>query len=153
MAPGLRILLRALIVWALFILAESAQGALRRVLFGPEAALIVRQLSTGLGVIVLIALTRLTGRWLRLRSATDALSVGLLWATLTVAFEVGLGRSLGLSWARIAEDYDLSQGGLMGLGLAALALTPWVTWRLQRGRLLIWRKGRTRRASHTGSRP
>lgn len=133
--PGfsLTTLIRAISVWLLFILAESAQGALRRLLVGPEVELAIRQISVLVGALVIFALAWGLHRWLSLRSAAGALAVGVLWAGLTLAFEIGLGRLLGLPWSRIAADYDLAHGGLMPLGLLAMALTPWTVRRLRGG--------------------
>lgn len=53
------------------------------------------------------------------------LAGGGLWAVLTIAFEVGLGRLvLDLPWDRIAEDYDVTRGGFLGFGLLFLAASP-----------------------------
>lgn len=133
-AFSLPALLRALAVWALIILAETIQGALRRVLSGPEVEFVVRQASVVLGAAVIFGITWLCLRWMRIAGAATALAVGVFWAALTLAFEIGLGRALGFSWGRIFEDYDPSHGGLMPLGLVAMALTPWMVWRLQRDR-------------------
>jgi hypothetical protein len=83
------------------------------------------------GAAIAFAVTWLCFRWLRLRSTGAALGVGLLWAALTVGFEVGLGRAMGLGWTRILDDYDVARGGLMPLGLVAMALTPWAVLRLR----------------------
>jgi quercetin dioxygenase-like cupin family protein len=65
------------------------------------------------------------------------LGVGLLWAVLTVQFEIGLGRLvLGLPWERITEDYDVTRGGFMGPGLLVMAASP---------RLAAWLRGSPRR--------
>lgn len=131
--PGfsLSALLRALALWLLIMLAETAQGALREWLASPAIAFAARQAAVLIGIVVIFAITWFGLPWVRLRSAAGALSVGLLWAALTVGFEVGLGRALGLGWDRILGDYDLLRGGLMPLGLLAMALTPWLVHRLQ----------------------
>ncbi|HZZ30617.1 MAG TPA: hypothetical protein VFE10_01380 [Phenylobacterium sp.] len=123
--------LRALLLWLLFVLAESAQGALRRLLFRPEIELAMRQISVALGVAVIFAITWLAWRWLRLRSAGAALTTGVLWVGLTAVFEIGLGRLLGASWDILAADYDPRHGGFMALGLLAMALIPWAVWRIK----------------------
>lgn len=127
-AFSLALLLRALLVWLAFIIVESAQGVLRRILFRPEVALAVRQVSIVLAVCILIAITWFASRWMRLRSAAEALAVGGVWTVLTLAFEIGLGRATGASWTAIGADYDLRRGGLMVFGLLAMALTPWAVY-------------------------
>ena len=130
-------LLRALAVWALIILAETVQGTLRRALSSPELEFAIRQVSVVLGVLVIFAITWICLRWMRVRHSVHAMAIGLLWAALTLTFEIGLGRLLGLGWGRILEDYDLTRGGLMPLGLLAMALTPWLVRRLQTPRLSL----------------
>jgi hypothetical protein len=124
-------LLRALAVWLLLMAAESAQGALRRLLGGPDLAFAVRQASVVFGAVIIFAVTWLCMRWLRIRTTAGALMVGTLWVALTVVFEFGLGRATGAAWPTILSDYDLAHGGLMPLGLLAMALTPWTVLRLQ----------------------
>lgn len=135
-AFSLPALLRALVVWALIVLAESGQGALRRLVADPDLEFAIRQLSVVTGAAIIFAITWASLRWMRIRTAGGALAVGGLWVALTLVFEIGLGRILGLSWDRILADYDLLHGGLMPLGLLAMALTPWAARRLQAGRTL-----------------
>lgn len=123
-AVSLPVLLRALAVWLLVIAAESVQGGARRLLTSEGADFAARQGGVVLGTFVIFIITWLSLRWMRLRTTTGALGVGVLWALLTLAFELGLGRAMGLSWGRIAEDYDLVHGGLMPAGLVAMALAP-----------------------------
>jgi len=137
-------LLRALVVWLLIVAAESAQGALRALLVSPETEFAVRQLSVFAGALVIFAITWVCLRWMRLRTAGEALGVGGLWVGLTLLFEVGLGRLMGLGWDRILADYDLVHGGLMPLGLLAMALTPWLVRRLRVTRPDLDRSGPVR---------
>jgi hypothetical protein len=122
--PGLPILLRALAVWLLLMVSESAQGALRNWIASGEADFAARQSGVIVGAVVIFAITWFAYPWLRIRRTGTALAVGLGWAVLTFAFELGVGHALGLSPARIAADYDLARGGLMPAGLVAMALTP-----------------------------
>ena len=131
MAGGLAALLRAVLVWTLFIAAESAQGTLRRVLLTPEMQLAARGAGVLIGSVLIVALTWATWRWLGLRRARTALAVGGLWTALTIAFDVGLGRALGASWGTIGDGYDPGRGEAMLLGLTVMALTPLAVWRLR----------------------
>jgi hypothetical protein len=128
---GLAALVRALFVWLLIMLTESAQGALRRLLLDPDTAFALRQVSVLVGALIVFLVAWACGRWMRLPSIAAALSVGGLWVVLTLAFEIGLGRATGLTWREIGADYDLAHGGLMPLGLLAMALTPWAVRRLE----------------------
>lgn len=128
-------IVRAFLIWLLIVAAESAQGVARRLLVSPETEFLVRQLSVFAGALIIFAITWVCLRWMRLRTAGEALGVGGLWVALTLLFEIGLGRLLGMGWDRILADYDLLHGGLMPLGLLAMALTPWTVRRLQARRL------------------
>lgn len=129
-------LVRVLLVWLLIVAAESAQGGLRQMLFGPEVQFLVRQVSVLTGAVIIFALAWACRGWTRTRTASGALATGALWVVLTVAFEIVLGRATGFNWDRIASDYDLLRGGLMPLGLLAMALTPWTVRGLETRRLL-----------------
>lgn len=136
--PGFSLpaLVRVLLVWLLIVAAESAQGALRQLLFGPEVQFLVRQLSVVTGAVIIFALAWVCRGWTRARTPSGALATGVLWVVLTVAFEIVLGLSTGLNWRHIASDYDLFHGGLMPLGLLALALTPWTVRALETRRFM-----------------
>jgi len=123
---------RAALIWLLFILAESAQGALRRVLFGPEVAWTIRQASVGLGVAVLFVIAWFATPWMRLRHVSGALAVGLGWAATTLGFEIGISRLTGTPWQTIANDYDPRAGGMMALGLFAMTLAPLAAYTARR---------------------
>ena len=69
MGAGVVALLRALILWLLFIVAESAQGALRRALLAPEVQLTAREVGVLIGAALIFALTWAGWRWLGLRTA------------------------------------------------------------------------------------
>lgn len=131
MPSAIPALLRAILVWALIMLGESAHGVLRRLLFDADVLFALRQVSVGVGVLIVFALTWVCLPWLRLRSAGGALAVGGVWVVLTLAFEFALGRVVGLSWSQILAEYDLAQGGVMVLGLLAMGLTPWLVLRLR----------------------
>ena len=125
------VLIRSLVVWLFIVLAESVQGTLRQLLYGPEVEFAVRQISVVIGAVIIFAITWFCMRWMRIRTASGALAIGVLWAALTLGFEIGVGWAMGLRWDRILSDYDLLHGGLMPLGLLAMALTPWAVRRLR----------------------
>jgi hypothetical protein len=60
-------------------------------------------------------------------------AVGLLWAGLTLAFEIALGRLVfHYAWVQIFADHNLLQGGLMGIGLTLLILAPSLPAKIQK---------------------
>jgi hypothetical protein len=65
-------LVRVLLVWLLIVAAESAQGALRQLLFGPEVQFLVRQLSVVTGAVIIFALAWACRGWSSTRTASEA---------------------------------------------------------------------------------
>lgn len=77
---------------------------------------------TGMFLIILIAWIFI--RWIRAENTKQLFAIGLIWAGLTLLFEIGLGIILGYSRQRMLEDYDFSRGGLMAFGLVFLIFAP-----------------------------
>ena len=125
------VLIRAVLAWVLIIAAESVHGTLRRLLLDPDTAFALRQISVGVAVLIVFAVTWVSSRWMAVRGTAALLGVGLLWVVLTLTFEFGLGRALGMSTRQIAEGYDLSKGNIMPLGLLATAFAPLIVARLR----------------------
>jgi hypothetical protein len=85
---------------------------------------------TGIGLIFIVAV--LSVRWLRVHDTQSLLKIGAVWVSLTVVFELALGRLvLSYEWGRILLDYDLSRGGLMSIGLVAMLFTPLAAARIR----------------------
>jgi hypothetical protein len=126
---------RSLVVWCLFIVAESLNGTIRNLwlipILGDRPAHLISFVT---GSILILTLATLCIHWLNARSVTQLLRIGLLWLMLTLGFEICLGRfGLGYSWERIAADYNLAQGGLMPIGLAVVTLSPLIATQLRQG--------------------
>jgi hypothetical protein len=124
---------RAIAVWFGVLLLAVMNGAAR------EAWLIPRlgdQLGRALSTIILCGLvflvTWLTIGWIRPASAGDALTVGILWAVLTLAFEFLAGHyAFGKPWAVLLEDYDLRRGRIWIAVLVMVLIAPLWTARLK----------------------
>lgn len=64
------------------------------------------------------------------RNSAHALSVGLVWAAMTVAFEFLLGRfGSGLSWREVLAAYDVTGGNLWPAVPAFIAIAPYLYYR------------------------
>lgn len=125
--PRSRWWLRAVAAWGIIILIESILGALRTVYAEPAmGSLRARQLAVPVACMVIYLVSRATVRWIGGRE--HMIATGVLWVTLTVSFEVALGRLVfDLPWSRITEDYNLIRGGLMPFGLLFMAVAPWLS--------------------------
>ena len=124
---------RVLMVWLPLMVTETIHGILRNIFLVPITGdFRARQIGVFIGSALIFTITLLAIRWIGARSAKALLFIGAIWAVLTFAFEVLLGRVLGSSWRRIFEDYDLTHGGLMPLGLALLFVAPLCASRIRR---------------------
>lgn len=123
---------RPLVAWLALMLAEIVHGTLREFYVKPLLGdFRARQLAVFTGSLLLFTLTCAFIKWLRI--AGREIQVGLLWVTLTVAFEVSAGRWLaGRSWPDIGSDFALWNGGLLPLGLVVLGLAPLLAARIRR---------------------
>ncbi|HEY9816544.1 MAG TPA: hypothetical protein V6D20_12215 [Candidatus Obscuribacterales bacterium] len=118
-------LLRSFVIWLVFILAESLNGIARSLWLVPSLGnSLAHRVSFAIGSLLILIIATVFVPWLR-ASRVQSLGIGLLWAGLTLAFEVGLGRwVLDYSWTQIWADYDVFQGALMPLGLGLMVLSP-----------------------------
>ena len=116
---------RAVGIWLTLVAVESLHGLTRRLLLEPQLGdLLARQVSVFTGAVLIILVFWFTLRWLGPQPERRWWQVGLLWLTLTLAFEIGLGRAAGLSWDRIASDFDPRRGGFLGLGMLVILAAP-----------------------------
>jgi hypothetical protein len=127
------IILKGIIVWLVFIAAESLNGTVRILWLVPSFGDIwAHQISFITGSFLVLTIATLFVRWLQASRVSQLLGVGVLWLLLTVAFEIVLGRFiLAYSWEQIAADYNLLQGGLMPIGLVLLTLSPLIAGKIQ----------------------
>jgi hypothetical protein len=121
-------------------LVETVHGILRGIFLVPLVGDVhARQIGVGIGSALIVAAAYIFSPWLGAGSWRALIATGVLWALLTLAFEIALGRFvLGASWERILSDYDFRQGGFMILGLLVLGTSPLLAARLRsaRGSLL-----------------
>lgn len=125
---------RYLIAWFAMLLVSVANGTLRDFTYGRHLpGLLAQQLSTLSGIALVGGVIYLFVRRWPPASTRQALSIGLLWVALTVAFEfLFFHYAGGHSWAELLANYDLSRGRLWPLLLAWIALAPYIFFRLFR---------------------
>lgn len=126
-------MLRGLAVWLLIVGLESLHGTLREFFLVPRLGTeLSARIGWPLGLVIVYATAWLTARWIGLTATASLLRLGVAWALLTFAFEIGIGLLRGYGWPRIFAEYNPLQGGLMGLGLVAMALAPLLAARLRK---------------------
>jgi hypothetical protein len=133
-APSM-IALKSIVIWLVFIIAESLNGTVRILWLEPTLGdAQAHQISFVIGSILILTIATLFVPWLQV-SRFQLLGIGVLWSSLTLAFEIGLGRLIfGYSWEQILSDYNLSQGGLMTIGLILMMLSPLIGNQIWAGR-------------------
>ncbi|QIR40066.1 hypothetical protein HCG51_27380 [Tolypothrix sp. PCC 7910] len=127
------IFLKSIIVWLVFILAESVNGTVRTFWLVPALDdFWAHQISFFTGSILVVAIATIFVKWLHANRTSQLLNIGILWMLLTLNFEICLGRFvLGYSWQQIAADYNLLNGGLMPIGLVLLILAPLIAAKIR----------------------
>lgn len=126
-------MIRYVLAWVPMLVIAIANGALRESTYGkamPE--LRAHQLSTLIGSIVIGAFIWVVVRVWPPSSGRQALAIGVVWLTLTVAFEFAFGRLVvHRSWPELLHDYDLLAGRVWVVFLVWLAVAPFVFFRLR----------------------
>jgi hypothetical protein len=128
------VLIRYVLAWFPMLLIAIGNGALRQLVFAkamPE--LRAHQLSTAIGLVLIGLFIWAVIRIWPPSSARQALSIGIVWLALTVAFEFVFGRFvMHHPWSRLLNDYNLFEGRLWAVFLIWLTIAPYVFFRIRR---------------------
>ena len=124
--------MRTLLIWVVLAVLMSLNGFMReyrlkRIMSSGAADLA----SAFSGIVLIVAATGVAFRDLLAASDGRALYMtSAVLVTLTLVFEVVVGRLGGRSWAELAGNYAFWKGRLWPLVLLVLALTPfmWGRW-------------------------
>ena len=121
-----------LAAWVLMLLVAVANGALRDFTYGKYMdELAAHQFSTLIGAVVLGAVIWGFLKVFPLASEQRAIGVGLLWVSLTVAFEFLFFHYVGgHSWAELLGNYNVMKGRVWVFLLLWLAVAPYIFFRL-----------------------
>jgi len=115
----------AAVVWLIFAATATTAGIIRETWLVPRIGeLRAHQVGTlvvcAMFLAIILAFVRRTRP-----SRQEALTVGMWWLLVAIAFEFGFGRYLdGLSWSRLFADYDVSRGRLLLLLWLTLGAGP-----------------------------
>jgi hypothetical protein len=127
------VILKALIVWFVMMVLAILNGITRNSLYEPrigeQAAHVVSSITL---CVLIVALAWITNPWVAPGTTRAAFGVGLLWLSLTVAFEFLAGHyAFGHSWGKLLADYDLTRGRVWILVLVTTFLAPALAERLR----------------------
>lgn len=90
------------------------------------------QLSCLTGILFFFGYTWLLSLQWPLESTRRALTIGLVWLLLTVAFELCFGHYMAHhSWRRLFQDYNVLAGRLWVLVLLVVALLPLIVFKMR----------------------
>lgn len=124
---------RALAIWVLILVLAILNGGARTAIIAPglgeHAGHVI---STVMLCLIIFAAAWGSIRWIDPNGLRDAVIVGILWVSLTVAFEFLAGHFLfGNSWEKLLSDYNLGQGRIWILALFTILISPVVAARIR----------------------
>lgn len=124
----MRFLAKSVAAWIVLLAAMTANGVFRALVLQPHLGEHhARQVSSVLGVFVVVTLAGVFVRRLPDPASAPLVRTGILWGLLTLAFEFGFGHYVsGLGWDALAADYDVRSGRLWPLVLVATVSAPWL---------------------------
>jgi hypothetical protein len=123
-----------LIAWFVMLLVSIANGAVRDFTYGKHMdELTAHQLSTVSSVLLLGVVIWGFVRFYPPSSGREAVSIGLMWMALTVAFEFLFFHYFGgHSWSELLANYNVLKGRVWVVVLIWVAIAPYVFFRLSR---------------------
>ena len=117
---------RAFVVWVVLLVLAVVNGAAREAWLVPRIggsaghAVSSLSLSAGIGL-----LSWLTIGWINPASTRDAFLIGLVWLSLTLAFEFLAGHYVFRKpWNELFADYDIVSGRIWVLVLVTTMVAP-----------------------------
>jgi hypothetical protein len=125
-------IIRYTMAWIPMILIGISNGILRESTYGKYLdELRAHQISTLTGILLFSLYIGTLVHFWGLESASQAITIGLIWLILTVAFEFLFGHFIaGYSWSRLLQDYNILAGRVWILVLFAITFTPFLFYKL-----------------------
>lgn len=120
-------------LWFALLITAVINGALRQGIFAKymndNSA---HQLSTLTGIILFAILIWIfTGIW-KLQSASQAITIGIMWVALTLLFEFGFFHYvMKHPWSELLADYNIFAGRVWVLVLLWVLVAPYVFYKLR----------------------
>jgi hypothetical protein len=126
-------ILRYTLLWIPGVVIAIVNAVIREEVYGPlMSELRAHQVSTFTGIVLFGCYLWLLGLKWPIESPRQAITIGLIWLALTVAFEFLFGHYvMGHPWSRLLHDYNLLQGRLWALFLIWITIAPYVIYRLR----------------------
>jgi hypothetical protein len=124
---------RYAVAWLGLVVLGILNGVIRNAVYSERVGeLRAHQASTIILIIVIALYTWVLSGWWKIESGAQAVTIGLIWLVLTVAFEFGFGHYVaGHPWTRLLHDYNILQGRIWAFVLIWNAIVPYVMYRLR----------------------
>ena len=122
---------RYLIAWLGLLFIAIINGAIRETVYkNALGELSAHQVSTVTGIILMTFYVWFINiRW-KLQSAKQALTIGFIWLTLTIAFEFLFGHYImGNPWGKLFHDYNIVEGRVWILFLIWITIVPYLIYK------------------------
>ena len=125
--------LKYAIAWIPMVFIAMANGAVRQLGYGKLLnELPAHQLSCLTGIALFFIYTWCLSLYWPLESSKQALTIGLLWLALTVAFEfLFMHYGAKVSWDKLFHDYNVLAGRLWVVVLISVFLLPYGVFKLR----------------------
>jgi hypothetical protein len=122
------------LAWIPIVFIAIANGAFRESWYGKRLSeLQAHQISTVTGVLLFGVYIWVLLRLRRPESAGQALTIGLVWLGMTVAFEFLFGHYVAKrSWSDLLHDYDLCAGRVWLVVLVWVTVAPYLFYKSQK---------------------
>ena len=121
------------IAWIGLVILAIVNGTARVKGYGRfMSELAAHQLSTLTGILLFGLYVWGLGFLWKLRSAREAIIIGLIWLVMTICFEFLFGHYvMKHPWSRLFHDYNVVYGRLWSLVLLWTAIAPYLFYRLR----------------------
>ncbi|HEU4645564.1 MAG TPA: hypothetical protein VFS80_08370 [Burkholderiales bacterium] len=126
-------LLRSLLAWLVILGLAITNGVLREEILIPALGKPGGLILSGVLLCMLIVLVAYgLLRFTRHLTASKSLLIGVLWLSLTLAFEFSFGRYVQhKSWAELLDAYAFKEGNIWPVVLVVTLLAPYLAFRLR----------------------
>ena len=120
---------RAILVWLLIMLAETVHGVARGLLLVPRVGEeVASRIGWPVGMIIVLLISAVSVRWMRLRGMRALLAAGAVWAVLTIGFEFLIGHLRGMTGPEMVAELNPATG-LMAYSALVMFIAPWAAGR------------------------
>lgn len=126
---------KILVIWLVILLFAILNGGFREFVLTPNIGLTNSLIISGLLLsVVIFVITYIVLSWLNSRKSSFLLLVGVIWLSLTIAFEFTFGLAQGKTLASLLEAYMFKDGNIWPIVLVVITFSPrlaaWLKWRV-----------------------